>query len=256
MSTESGAATETEPPVTRTRLRPRTIITGLVFFSLIVSAFVFTNNLIYQQLRIALASFSSSSGLGIDIDILLALSLLFVLILGLINDKLLFISLIAAWMMLTPSLLYFSALDWMKAFSLTVDFHDMANRLPNYVVFLNGALLVVTGLLLRAHAHVDNVRQNLLKRGVDGGQVSFVVGKNLIFLYRMIAISTLGCLAVAALVILVAPTFSELFNGSELAYLLVSVTTGVFLVAVLGWYIWLSGRKAPAVEGTSVMDEH
>jgi hypothetical protein len=227
------------------RLRPRLVITGLISLALLVSALVFAQNLIYLQLRTALASFSSSSGLGMDADLLLALLLLFVLALGMMNEKRLFLSLIAAWILLVPSLLYFSALDWMKALNLVYDFHDMANRLPNYVIFLNGALLVATGLLLRSHAHVDGVWENLLRRGASPDQVRSAVGRNLAFLYKMIAISTLGCMVVAGLVILIAPAFSALFDGSEIAYVVVSVVTGVFLVAVLGSFILLAARRTP-----------
>jgi len=124
-----------------------------------------------------------------------------------------------------------------------VDFHDMANRLPDFVVFLNGALLVAVGLMLRSHMHTDAVRVNLLHRGASPEQVRSAVGRNVSFLYRIIGISTFGCLIVAGLVILIAPAFSALFSRSELAYLVVSLVAGVLLLAALGIFIWREGRK-------------
>jgi hypothetical protein len=59
----------------------------------------------------------------------------------------------------------------------------------------------------------------------------------------MIAASTLGCLIVAGLVVLIAPVFSALFNGNEAAYMVVSIIIGVILVAALGSYIWLAGTN-------------
>jgi hypothetical protein len=224
-------------------LGPRLWITSLVALTFVISAWVFSHNLIYVQFRSALASISSSFGLGLDADLLLAILLIFVLGVGVMNERLLFASLIFAWLIFVPSVLYFSGLDWAKAFNLTVDFHDMANRLPSYVILLNGVLLVMVGLMLRSYSHVRAVTRNLLERGATHSQVSSATGKNLSFLYRMIAASTLGCLIVAGLVVLIAPVFSALFNGNEAAYMVVSIIIGVILVAALGSYIWLAGTN-------------
>jgi len=236
--------------------RPRWVITGVISLALLISAVVFANNLIYLQISSGLTAFSSSSGLGLDAPVLLAIILLIVLGLGVMNENLLFAPLVAAWLMYIPSLLYFSALDWMKVFNLVVVFHDMANRLPDYVVFLNGALLVASGLLLRTHAHAHDVQENLLQRGASPDQVGAAVRGNLTFAYRIIALSTLGCLVAAGLVIIMAPAFSTLLHGSDTAYMVVSVAAGVILVALLGTFIWRAGRRIPLAGGLDPDDEH
>jgi hypothetical protein len=202
-------------------------------FVLALSAFVLMNNASFIELQMMLRESLSSFGLGFSSDFILVGAVMVVALAGLLNETRLPLVILFGWMMLLPSMLYYSSVDWFLSLGLTITFGDMSNNLPGWMIFLNGLLLITTSLLLRSYMQLRIVRGNLIERGAERKELDDNLRRELSFSAAIVGACCLGTAAIAVLAVILTPAFSDLSSVSPYLYLVIGLAVELIIIAFI-----------------------
>jgi hypothetical protein len=200
---------------------------------LALSAFVLMENASFIELQAMLKESFSSFGLGFSSDFLLVGAVSVVALASLLNEARLPLVLLFSWMMLLPSLLYYSSIDWFLSLGLDLSFGDLSNSLPGWMIFFNGLLLVTASLLLRSYLQLRDVRRNLTERGAIREEIDVNLRKGLAFNFAIIGACSLGAVVISVLVVILTPAFSDLSSVSPYLYLAVGLIVELIIIAFI-----------------------
>lgn len=222
---------------------PRAITWTVVALAFISCFLVFMHSAIYEQFRSAVASLAMASGLDLSTDVVLALLFAALLAIGLFSERRLRFALAASWLMLFPSLLFFSRIDWAYVFRLPFDMRAFRNDLDPALVFLCGVLLLAAGLVLRSRLHLLEVQGNLRRRLAPEMEVRAATDRNFKFLLLMAAAAAAASILLFLGASLLWPTISGATSGMEYAYLAIGMIGLGGLVVAFGLYVWWRGWR-------------
>jgi|GEM_PF-5671998 len=161
---------------------PRLALPLLPVAAFAVSMAVFSRNQCHQGLD----EFIGWTGLGVGVDALAIVTFLALLALGLQDRRQLSFLYLLSGLVLLPSLLGLSRVDWFAALGLPMSVAGMANELPEAVIVINGIVVVGGYLLHHSLTRSVEIAESLVKGGADPHQVDIVVNRNLRFLGAML----------------------------------------------------------------------
>jgi hypothetical protein len=213
--------------------KARSWVSMLSIIVLALSAFVLMNNASFIELQAMIKESFSSFGLGFSSDFLLVGAVLVVALASLLNETRLPLVILFSWMMLLPSLLYYSSIDWFLSLGVNLSFGDLGNSLPGWLIFLNGLLLVTASLLLRSYLQLRDVRRNLIERGALREEMDVNLHKDLAFNAAIIGACSLGAAAIAVLVLVLTPAFSDLSSVSPYLYLGIGLVVELIIITFI-----------------------
>ncbi len=225
-----------EPPL-QTDPKSRYSVSALCILVLAFSAFVLMSNMAFMDLQAAIKESLTSIGLGFSADFILAAVVLIAALAILLNEARLPLAILLGWMMLLPSLLYYSSVDWFSAVGLELTFGDLGNSLPGWVVFLNGFMLATTSLLLRSYLQLRDLRRNLIARGAIMEELDLNLRKDLLFNATIIGACALGTAAIAILVVVLTPGFTELSSIAPYLYLVVGLAVELLIIVSIARFL-------------------
>ena len=133
------------------------------------------------------------------------------------------------WLLLLPSILGFSRLDWFKALGLPFNFEAFAPNLPFTLVLAAGLVLVITRIFSSFVSQINNTRKELLGRGASEPDMQKALGEQSGFFSKLI----LACAGTAVLIVVAASTASAVLQQSLPPEQYPSVILGVVSVTLL-----------------------
>jgi hypothetical protein len=230
---------------------PRLLTWIVVAFAFAFSFVVLTHSSIFGQFRATLATIAAASGLNVGPDALLALFCAALLAIGLFSEKRLRLAIVVSWLMLFPSLLYFSRIDWAYILRLPFDNRVFSNDLDPALVFLCGVALLMASLVLRSRMHLVSVQENLRSRMAPEDDISDAVDSNFRFLLLMTASSAAAGVILFLGASVLWPLIANATSGWQYAYLAIGVAGLAGLVIAFGLYVWWRGwrKERPAGHG-------
>jgi hypothetical protein len=222
---------------------PRAITWAIVAFAFAFSFLVFAHSALYGQFRSAVAALAAASGLSLSTDFLLLLLCAILLAVGLFYERSLRLSIAVSWLMLFPSLLYFSRIDWAYIFGLPFDNRAFSNDLDPAFVFLCGVVLLAAGLVLRSRLHMLDLQANLRRRLAPEEEIEAATESNFSFLLLLTAGAAAASIALFIGASLLWPWISGAASGMEYAYLVIGMMGLGGLVVAFGLFVWWRGWK-------------
>ncbi len=222
---------------------PRLVTWTIVALAFVYCFLVFMHSIIYEQFRSAVTSLALASGLNLSTDAVLVLLFAVLLAVGLFSERRLRFALAASWLMLFPSLLFFSRIDWAYVFRLPFDMQAFRNDLDPALVFLCGVLLLAAGLVLRSRLHLLEVQGNLRRRLAPEEEVRAATDHNFNFLLLMAAAAAAASILLFLGASLLWPIISGATSGMEYAYLAIGMIGLGGLVVAFGLYVWWRGWR-------------
>jgi hypothetical protein len=222
---------------------PRAIAWTMVALAFVCSFLVFAHSALYVQFRSAVASLAAASGLSLSTDFLLIVLCAVILAIGLFSERRLRIAIAVSWLMLFPSLLYFSRIDWAYIFGLPFDNRAFSNDLDPAFVFLCGVVLLAAGLVLRSRLHMLDLQANLRRRLAPEEEIRAATDSNFSFLLVMTAGAAAASVALFLGASVLWPWISGAASGMEYAYLAIGMVGLGGLVVAFGLFVWWRGWK-------------
>lgn len=170
--------------------------------------YVFTRNHIYNMILAALdLVFPNFDTYQTPILAVLFVGLLILFIFG--SEKAMSGTYIFLWVLLLPSILWFSNLDWFRITGLPFNLEVFAANLPFIEVLVAGVVLVTTRIFFSFMSQIKNTRLELLGRGALGPDAQRAVSKQSTFFSALV----LGCLGAAFLIIAATSTVKTALQG-------------------------------------------
>ena len=200
---------------------------------LALSAFVLMGNSSFIELQTILKETLSNYGLGFSVDYVLVGAVVAVALAGMLDEAWLPLALLFSWLMLLPSLLYYSSVDWFLSLGLDLNFGDLSNFLPGWLVFLNGLILVSASVMMRSYLQLRRTRENLIERGAIREEIDVSLREYLSFNAKIVAACSLGATAIATMVVIFTPAFSDLSVLSPYVYIAIALMVELLIIAFI-----------------------
>jgi hypothetical protein len=197
---------------------------------------VFAHNQLYStiltRLNFALPNISTFQ---IPILALLFAGLLTLILFG--NEKVSSRTYDFLWILLLPSILWFSSLDWLKMLGSPFNFGAFAANLPFAVVLAAGVVLVTTRIFFSFVSQVKNTRQELLGRGASVTDTQEAFNGQSRFFSKLI----LACAGAALLIITTASTARAVLQQSlptmQYPYVILGLASATVLTVCTALYL-------------------
>jgi hypothetical protein len=222
---------------------PRAATWTIVALAFVGCFLVFMHSAIYEQFRSAVATLALASGLDLSTDVVLVILFAVLLAVGLFSERRLRFALAVSWLMLFPSLLYFSRIDWAYVFRLPFDMSNFRNDLDPALIFLCGVLLLAAGLVFRSRLHLLGVQGNLARRLAPENEIREATDHNFNFLLLIAAAAAAASILLFLGASLLWPVISGATSGMEYAYLAIGMIGLGGLVVAFGLYVWWRGWR-------------
>jgi hypothetical protein len=141
------------------------------------------------------------------------------------------------WILLLPSILWFSSLDWLKMLGSPFNFGAFAANLPFPVVLAAGVVLVTTRIFFSFVSQVKNTRQELLGRGASESDARKAFNEQSRFFSKLI----LACAGAALLIITAASTARAVLQQSlptaQYPYVILGLASATLLTICTALYL-------------------
>jgi hypothetical protein len=141
------------------------------------------------------------------------------------------------WLLLLPSILGFSQLDWFKMLGLPFNFEVFAPNLPFTLVLAAGLVLVITRIFLSSVSQINNTRRELLGRGASEPDTQKALGEQSNFFSKLILV----CTGTAVLIVVGASTASAALQQSlplgQYPYVILGLVSVTLLTICTGLYL-------------------
>jgi hypothetical protein len=169
------------------------LLAALVVLPLIF--YVFTHNHVYTAALSTMSFIFPDSNTFLPLILAVLFSILLIMILfG--SEKVISRTYMFLWILLLPSVLWFSNFDWFKALGLPVDFGMLAANLPFAEVLATSLVLVTTGIFLSLISQIKKTKRELLARGASEVDTGKAMTKQSFFFSTLV----LGCIGVVSLI--------------------------------------------------------
>ena len=227
---------------------PFAIVAVLCLGTLLITIDVFTGTATYATIDPYLRQLTSMVGMTIGLDTLLFAIFAAIVVLSILSERRLSYSLWFAWTLFLPAAYPYSGLEWFNGITgMELPIEPVRSWME---LFLMGALIVASGVLLRSHLSSKAVAKNLLGRGAEPSEVDSALLRNFGMNAIVVAVSC-GTMALVAIV------YDELFLdlGSlaerlSLGYVTLALLAIVAIVAIYGVQIASgSGDRCEGEEG-------
>ena len=197
---------------------------------------VFTHNQLYgtilKGLDFALPNFQIYQT---PILALLFVSLLVLIIFG--NEKVSSGTYVFLWILLLPSILGFSNLDWFKIIGLPFNLGVLAPNLPFTLVLAAGFVLVTTRIFFSFASQIKNTRRELLGRGALELDAQNALSEQSRFFSKLI----LACTGAALLIVMTASTARVVLQQSlpplQYPYVILGLACATLLTICTALYL-------------------
>ena len=174
------------------------LLAALIVLPLIF--YVFTRNQLYTAALSAM-SFIPDSNTFLTLILAVLFSVLLILIVfG--SERIISGAYVLLWILLLPSVLWFSNFDWFKAFGFPFNFGMLAANLPFVEVLATGLVLVTTRIFLLFNSQIKNTKRELFARGASEIDTENAMVKQASFFLKL----TLGCIGLAFLIAVLSST--------------------------------------------------
>lgn len=141
------------------------------------------------------------------------------------------------WILLLPSILGFSSLDWFKMLGLPFNFESLAANLPFTLVLAAGLVLVVTRIFFSFVSQINHTRQELLGRGASEPDTQKALSEQSHFFSKLI----LACAGTAVLIIVTASTAEVVLQQSlpplQYPYVILGLASATLLTICTALYL-------------------
>jgi len=112
------------------------------------------------------------------------------------NERILSMTFVLLGALLTPSILFFSKLDWFRVLGIQFNVDTVNANLPSYMVSAISLVLVATWIFLLYTSRIDTAKKELLRRGASEIDVEKAMNAQSSFTSKML----LGCFGIAFLI--------------------------------------------------------
>lgn len=212
----------------RVRDLPLASIITLATFTLAFSMFVLSNNTGYQRLN----EMIGRANLGVGVDVLVIGTFLVILVAGLMDRRQLSYLYLLSATVLAPSLLGLSKVDWFLTMGSAVSVSDLSSVLPDWIILVNGALVIGGYFFQRGVLRSMSLGEGLLGQGAREREVAVAVNSNLAFLGIVVAVTGAMAVAVGAVAGLLLPFMRAVVGLGPDLYLVMTAIAGVALVGL------------------------
>jgi len=141
------------------------------------------------------------------------------------------------WVLLLPSILWFSNVDWFKVLGLPFNFEALAPNLPFTLVLAAGLVLITTRVFFSFVSQIKTTKQELVGRGASEPDTQKALSEQSHFFSKFI----LACAAAALLIIMVASTARGVLQQSlpplQYPYVILGLASATLLAICTALYL-------------------
>jgi hypothetical protein len=138
--------------------------------------------------------------------------------------------------LLLPSTLWFSNLDWLQILNLPINLQLFKTEMPLTYILGTGVLLFSTETLLHFLQHAKRTRSELLSRGADRWDVEKTAVKQYMFALTLTTLSTLTAVATAAAALLLKAALLNLTAQMPYPYIILGTSAAaITLTSILAY---------------------
>ncbi len=163
------------------------------------------------------------------------------------------------WILLLPSILWFSNVDWFKILGLPFNFEALAPNLPFTLVLATGLVLVTTRVFFSFVSQIKTTRQELLGRGASEPDTQKTLSEQSHFFSKFI----LACAGAALLLVMVASTARSVLQQSlpamQYPYIILGLASATLLAICTALYLKSNAeiaKQSPISSGLTSVNTH
>jgi hypothetical protein len=213
-------------------------LASLIVFSL--SYYNFTHNNLYTSILTVLEALNVPQQLCTIILPAILLSAVLTLTLAGAFSKICHLSLI----LLIPSILWFSNLDWLQILGLPINLQFFKTDLPFTYTLYSGLLLISSETLLYFFSQIKITRNELLSRGAEKVDVERVAMKQFAFASTLTALCTLATLVISNAAFLLKTTFQNFTKQILHPYItLGAISAAITIICILAYLRAQAGER-------------
>lgn len=213
-------------------------LASLIVFSL--SYYNFIHNNLYTSILTVLEALNVPQQLCTIILPAILFSMVFTLMLAGAFSKICHLSLI----LLIPSILCFSNLDWLQILRLPISLQFFKTDLPLTYILYSGLLIISCETLFYFNSQIKRTRNELLSRGAEKVDVEKVAMKQFAFASTLTALCTLTTLVIANVAFLLKTTFQNFTKQILYPYItLGAVSAAITIICILAYLKAQAGKS-------------
>ena len=198
----------------------------------LLSYYNLTHNNLYTSILTVLEALNVPQQLSVMILPAILLSAVFTLMLAGAFSKICHLSLI----LLIPSVLWFSNLDWLQILRLPINLQFFKTDLPFTCILYSGLLIISCETLFHFLSQIKSTRSELLSRGADKEDVEKVAIKQFTFASTLTALCTLTTLVIVNAAFLLKTTFQNFTRQILYPYItLGAISTAITIICILAY---------------------
>lgn len=141
------------------------------------------------------------------------------------------------WILLLPSILWFSNIDWFKILGLPFNFGILAPNLPFTLVLATGLLLATTRIFSSFVSQIKNTKQELLGRGASELDTQNALSEQSRFFSKLILVCTGAALFIVSTASTAKVVLQQSLSPMQYPYVILGLASATMLTICTALYL-------------------